>query len=279
MGGVDGTTRKVPALPHPPRPTASGLGAGLPYPSLDLPSTTIHHRMAGGGKDGEAMTAITAPDFRVVRTDVPRLRPEPGTTLSLMVLAADATYCAGVDLDTGVLVRAWSPAVPVQRPRAYDIVDVTLGAGADGDADAVPDPAQPEAIVLAGPPQPAGSMPARRAERLLRPLLHPADAPLLSSHGPTVPFWERRADHPSIALVEPLGPVRLHRDSSYLACRFPWLGVQRELPCLDRRVAGGMDSAGQRHLVTPRRTRLVVALTPPIDGHCHKVVEAVLPHP
>ncbi|MHB8504467.1 MAG: hypothetical protein ACYDEN_01910, partial [Acidimicrobiales bacterium] len=113
----------------------------------------------------------------------------------------------------------------------------------------------------------------------LRPLLHPADAPLLSSHGPTVPFWERRGDHPSIALVEPLGPVAVHREASYLACRFEWLGTTRELPCLDRRLAGAMDRSGQRRLVTERRTRLLVALTPPIDGHCHKVVEAVLPRP
>lgn len=225
------------------------------------------------------MTATTAPDFRLVRDDVPRLEPEPGTILSLMVLAAGTSHCAGVDLDTGVLVRAWwdAPAPGAAGPpmRPFDVAEVVVA----GDEDAVPDPSEPEALVLAGPPAPAGRVPGRRAERLLRPLLHPGHAPLLHSHGPTVPFWERRADHPSIALVEVPGGVHLHRERGYLGCRFVWRGTERELPCLDRRVAAAMDRDGRRHLVVDRRPRLLVALTPPIDGHCHKVVEAVLPRP
>ena len=92
-------------------------------------------------------------------------------------------------------------------------------------------------------------------------------------------FWERRADHPSIALVEPEGSISLWRDGAYLACRFAWLGHERELPCLDRGMAARMDRTAQRRLRAGKGTRLVVALTPPIEGRCHKVVEAVLPPP
>jgi hypothetical protein len=221
------------------------------------------------------VTATTAPDFRLLRTDVPRLSAEPGAALELLVLAADAGHCAGVDLESGVLVRAWSPERPARQLRPYDVVEVTIAA----DPEAVPDPTEPEALVLEGAPEPVGRIVGRRAEKLLRPLLHPKDAPLLSSHAPAIPFWERCADHPSIALVEPEGPIVLLRQPAYLACRFAWQGKVRDLPCLDRRLAAEMDRTDRRHLVAEKRSRLLVALTPPIDGHCHKVVEAVLRRP
>lgn len=218
---------------------------------------------------------ITAPDFRDLGKEVPRLAPEPGASLELLVLAADHEECAGVDLSSGALVRAWSDEPPDQPLRPYDVVNVTL----DRDPEIVPDPSEPEAIQLARAPERAGRITGRRAEKLLRPLLHPLGEPLLGSHAPAIRYWERRADHPSIGLVEPDGPVVLRRDPAYLACRFRWLGSVRELPCLDRRIAGEMDRAGQIGRTAERRTRLVVALTPPIDGHCHKVVQAVLPRP
>lgn len=221
------------------------------------------------------MTATTAPDFRVLRTDVPRLDAEPGIALTLLVLGADGVCCAGVDLDTGVLVRAWAPAPAERSLRPYDVIRVVVGP----DPEEMPDPAAPEALYLSEPPEPIGRLQGRRVERLLRPLLHPTNAPLLSSHGPAVPFWERRRDHPSIALVEPLGPVVLRRDETYLGCRFEWQGTMRELPCLDRRLAAAMDRSGRRRMTAGPRSRLLVALTPPIDGHCHKVVEGVLPRP
>lgn len=221
------------------------------------------------------MTATTAPDFRVLRTDVPRLDPAPGVTLTLLVLAADGVCCSGVDVDSGVLVRTWAPERPERRLRAYDVVEVTVAT----EPEEAPDPAAPEALLLAGPPEAVGRLRGRRVERLLRPLLHPGDAPLLSSHGPAIAFWERRADHPSIALAEPAGPIVVRRDAGFLGCRFEWQGKARELPCMDRRLAAVMDRDGRRIMEVERRSRLLVALTPPIDGHCHKVVEAVLPRP
>jgi hypothetical protein len=221
------------------------------------------------------MNATTAADFRVLRTDVPRLDPAPGVTLSLLVLSADGVCCSGVDLDSGVLVRTWAPERPERRLRPYDVVEATVAT----EPGELPDPDAPEALLLAAAPEAVGRLRGRRVERLLRPLLHPRDAALLSSHGPAVVFWERKADHPSIAVAEPVGQVVLRREADFLGCNFEWQGKLRELPCLDRRLAALMDRDGRRVMEAERRARLLVSLTPPIDGHCHKVVEAVLPRP
>jgi len=203
------------------------------------------------------------------------LEDAPGTTLQLLVIATDLEYCAGVDLASGALVRAWSPEPPAQTLHLYDTVRVTI----DGSTDGVPDPADPEALWLSGPPELTGRLSGRRVERLLRPLLHPQGQPLLGIHAPAVRFWERSSDHPSIGLVEPEGPIMLLRSGDYLACRFGWRGTLIELPCIDRRRAAVMDRTQQTRMAGQRGERLVVALHPPIDGHCHKVVEAVLPRP
>jgi hypothetical protein len=221
------------------------------------------------------VSTSTAPDFYPVVKDLPRVAIAPGATLELLVLAADGHHCAGVDLASGALVRAWSPSPAEEALAPYDVAAVTL----DVDADAVPDPAEPEALVLESPPTKLRRIKGRKAERLLRPLLHPKGQPLLGISAPAVPFWERRPDHPSIALVEPEGTVSLWRDGTYLGCRFGWLGHERELPCLDRRIATRMDRAGMTRMLAGRGDRVVVSLTPPIDGTCHKVVEAVLPRP
>lgn len=210
---------------------------------------------------------------RPVLTDQP-LAPIPaGDTMELMVLAAGGTHCAGVDLATGALVRAWSPERNPVRLRPYDVVEAVLA----GDFDAVPDPAQPEAIGLVSAPNPVGRITGRRCERLLRPLLHPNGRPLLGVSAPVIPFWERKADHPSIAIVEGEGDVSMVREAPYLSCRFQWQGHVRELPCLDRELAEHMDRNGHSHLRAGKGRRLVIAITAPLEGRCHKVVEAVLP--
>ncbi len=195
-----------------------------------------------------------------------------GATLQLLVVAASEQHCAGIDLDTGALVRTWSPTPPVSRIRPYDVVEVTC----DGEIDSVPDPAQPEGVGLAEPPVVVDRMSGRRPERLIRPLLHPHNQPLLGITATAIPFWQRSGDHPSIALVEPKGRVLMVRDGSYLGCRFEWQGHERELPCVDRAVAGHMDRHGRTRLTAGKGDRLVVALTAPIDGRCHKVVETLL---
>jgi len=206
---------------------------------------------------------------------VPRVAAAPGATLELLALSARDTHCAGVDLASGALVRTWAPGPSNLEVRCYDVVRVTL----DQDFDDVPDPHEPEALVLAAPPEPVRRLAGRRVERMLRRLLHPQGQPLLGESSSVVPFWERRPDRPSIAVVEPEGPISLWREGPYLACRFGWLGHERELPCVDAHLASLMDRSRRRHLVADRGDRLLVALTPPIDGRCHKVVETVLPRP
>lgn len=219
--------------------------------------------------------ATTAPDFQGPARALPRLEDAPGTTLELVVVAVRPGYCAGIDLASGALVRAWAPASPTESLYLYDTVRVTV----DGATDKVPDPAEPEALWLAGPPERTGRLARRRIERLVRPLLHPANEPLLGIHAPAVRFWERSRDHPSIAVVEPERPLQFLRDGDYLACRFGWGGRLLDVPCIDQRLAALMDRAGRTQMAGGRDDRLVIALHPPIDGHCHKVVEAVLPRP
>jgi hypothetical protein len=221
------------------------------------------------------VSTSTAPDFSPVVKDLPRVAVAPGTTLELLVLSADGNHCAGVDLASGALIRAWSAEPSAHRLRPYDVVGVTL----DDNFDSLPDPHEPEGVLLAAPPEPLRRVNGRRVQRMLRPLLHPRGQPLLGVSSSAVPFWERRPDHPSIAVVEPEGPVSLWRDGPYLACRFGWLGHERELPCLDRFMAAVMDRSGRKRMAVGKGDRLLVALTPPIDGRCHKVVEAVLPRP
>lgn len=218
------------------------------------------------------MSTSTAPEFYPVLKDLPRVTVAAGTTLQLMVVASDGYHCAGVDLASGALVRAWSTVAADPRPRPFDVVEVVL----DGDSDTVPDPAQPEALAVSGAPRVVDRIGGRRCERMLRPLLHPDGQALLGITATAIPFWERRGDHPSIAVVEPRGKVAFHRQGAYLACRFEWQGHQRELPCLDRAVAGHMDRHSRAVLTAGKGDRLVVALTAPIDGRCHKVVETLL---
>ena len=213
----------------------------------------------------------TISELRILK-ELPRMAVAAGATLRLLVVTASDLHCAGIDLDTGALVRAWSPAPPEVRIRPYDVVEVTC----DGELEAVPDPAQPEAIGLAAPPAVVDRLRGRRCERLIRPLLHPQNQALLGVSAAAIPFWQRSADHPSIALVEPNGRIVMVRDGSYLACRFEWQDHERELPCLDLALAHHMDRHERTRLTAGKGDRLVVALTAPIDGRCHKVVETLL---
>jgi hypothetical protein len=204
---------------------------------------------------------------------MPRLQDAPGTTLRLLVVSTGTRHCAGIDLESGALVRAWSPTAVDPRLRPYDLVSVML----DADVDLVPDPAEPEAVPLAGPPRLTGRLTGRAAHRLVRPLLHPAQAPLLGFHGATVPFWERTPDRPSVALAQPTGGLVVTAEGDGTWCHFPWARRPMVLACQDPRLQAALARRGRRLATMPPGTLLVVALSPPVDGHCYKVVEAVVP--
>jgi hypothetical protein len=204
---------------------------------------------------------------------MPRLLDAPGTALALLVVATGKAHIAGIDIASGALVRGWSPDRVDQRLRPYDVVEVTVA----DNPDVLPDPAEPDAIVIAGPPKLTGHMSGGAARRLIRPLLHPEKMPLLGFWGPTVPFWERRPDHPSIALAEPVEPVVVTAEAGPLWCHFSWGGRPQVLYCQDPRLAASLERRGRRHAQLRAGTRIVVALEPPVGGYCHKVVEAVVP--
>ena len=204
---------------------------------------------------------------------VPRLRDAPGTMLRLLVMSTGPRHCAGIELTSGALVRAWAPTPVDQRLRPYDVVSVMVV----DRSELVPDPAEPEGVAIAWPPKLAGRLTGRPARRLIRPLLHPDHEPLLGFLSPALPFWERRADHPSMALVEPRPPLVVSLEADILACHFSWQSRRQVLQCLDPRLAASFERSGRQWALLRPGTLFVVALGPPVAGHCHKVVEAAVP--
>ncbi len=199
----------------------------------------------------------------------------PGTELKLLLLTSDVDQCVGIDLESGALVRALSPRRLDPELRPYDVVAATL----DEAVTLLPDPSEPEAVPLVAPPDRVGRIVGRQAERYLRALVHPPGQPLLGIHGPALPFWQRTADQPSIAIVEPEGPAVVRRHDGWLSCAFEWRAMAMEMPCIDHRVAKALTASGRMRIATGKGDRLLVAWTPPIEGHCHKVVEALLLRP
>lgn len=215
---------------------------------------------------------LTTSPLRSSVRPMPRLRDTPGSRLRLVVFSTGQSHCVGIDLASGALVRAWSPVPVDARLRPYDLVDITVA----NDPDVVPDPSEPDAVATIAAPVHAGRITGRRALRLARPLLHPDKAPLLGFHGPAVPFWERRPDHPSVALARPKSPLVVAVEDGTMWCHFVWWGRPQVLECLDARLAAFMARARRGSVTLAAGTLLLVALEPPVQGHCHKVVEAVI---
>src|SRR5207253_1479010 len=111
--------------------------------------------------------------------------------------------CIGVDLASGAFVRAHHPGGGSPL-RPYDVATCRLGQSD------VPDWSRPELVTLAAPPRRAGRLRRRKAERYLRPLLHPPRPPLLGFGASAVPYWTLEGNQPSVTLIEParLGVVR-----------------------------------------------------------------------
>src|SRR5437660_2006259 len=208
---------------------------------------------------------------------VPQRVAVAGAELELLVLAADPVGCLGVDIASGAFVRAAHP--PVRE--CLHPYDVAAGRLADADD---PDWSRPELVSLAGPPMRTGRVSRRRAERYLRPLLHPSRPPLLGFGAGSIPYWMLEGDRPSVTLVEP-DRLCVVRDTSVFRCHFDWEGVYHDLPLQDRRLAAVLDRLGRRGygeanlraVAGFRPGRLLVALTPPHRGYCYKAVAALLP--
>lgn len=191
---------------------------------------------------------------------IARRSTAPGATLDLLVLAAGPGGCIGVDLGSGALARASYP-IPTLVPLVpFDLASARIVGGDDQ-----PDPVHPEQVELAELPRLTGHLARRKAERWLRPLLHPENEPILGFGGPAVPFWDLTGDRPSLSLVEPARPpVVVHRPGhARPRCRFAWRNLWHELPVV------GHGEPGDR--------RLLIVLSPPRQGLCYKVVAGLLP--
>ena len=199
----------------------------------------------------------------------------------LLVLATGTRGGAAVDLRTCALVRVHWLSPPTEALHPYDIVSADL----ERDDDVLP---FPQDSYLSTAPEKQGKMTGRRAEKLLRPLVHPDNRPLLGAPATQVAYWTLRSDQPSIALVAPsAGPV-IERDTRLkLRCRFRWRRLDHDLPLDDPSVDERLSHPTATHLAGGtldralgwRPHRLVVALTPPRDGQCTKVVAGLLPKP
>lgn len=196
--------------------------------------------------------------------------------MRMLVLAAESRGCVGVDIDCGALVYASHPA-GAEIPSPYDVISGEIAGASDP-----PDPARPEALDLASAPRRLGQLSVRRAERLLAPLNHPPRLPLLGLGANVVPYWTLAGEGPSLALVELRQNPRLRWTEAGLECHFVWQGAAHELPVVNRTLAAHVDVpwASRRdveRLLGYRPRRLLVMLTAPRDGYCHKAVGAILP--
>lgn len=203
---------------------------------------------------------------------------EAGARLDLLVLANESTGSIGVDLASGAFVRARHPMVAGRVLRPFSVASGELAPGDMFDA------AQPELAELTGPLRPSTRLNPRKAERWLRPLLHPSRPPLLGLTGNAIPYWTLEGDRPSVSLVEP-DEVGVARAPGGYVCRFVWQHTFHELFLRDRRLLAALDSrqvqrCGGRqlqHLLGHGADRLLIALTAPIQGYCYKAVMGVLP--
>jgi len=200
-------------------------------------------------------------DDVVVRTLVeqPRRTGEAGVELTLMVLSVSNLGLAAVDLASGAVVRTGRDRLDRVALRPYDVVGARLAA-----RDELPDPTQPEAVALAEAPRPLRRLTPRRAERWLRPILHPEWAHLLGFAGPAIPYWQLDGTRPSVAVVPARATIGID-DDGRLRCRLLWRTLVHDLPvAVDRSARLPIEA-----------THVVVALTSPIQGHCYKVVTGI----
>jgi hypothetical protein len=212
-------------------------------------------------------------------TLAPQRTSRPGATVDLAVLASGRRSTIGVDLASGAFVRAAEP------PRSTLFAPFTVVTGTTI-ATTIDRPEQPELLQFARPLEPMERLNGRRVERLIKPLLHPHNRPLLGFHGPSALWWDLEHSG-SVALVEPQrGPV-VATDDRGVRCHFAWSGHRYDLPLEDVRLLSRLDwlpngPCRPKDLVDAlgfAPNRLVIALGRPNRGYCPKVVAGLLPRP
>lgn len=179
-----------------------------------------------------------------------------GGEVDLLLLAGGQRWCAAIHLDTGALLSArWDDPVDGLAPLV-----VARALVSDDQSDV--DPARPEEVALDTPPRPVAKANRRRAERLLRDVLHPTVDHLLGFPGPAIPYWTLDGTRPATTVVAPASAPVITNG----VCRFRWRNLFHALPVLP-----------QALVTRPRHpNRLVVTLSAPREGYCYKVVAALL---
>ncbi len=202
----------------------------------------------------------------------------PHAELDLLVLTASRRTCVGVDLASGTLLRTHQPVAGEQLER----FDVVHGWVSESQQDR---PDQPESIDLAASLTVTGQMLPRRAERFLRPILHPNNQPILGAQGPSVPCWTLDGNRPSVAVVLPQSDISVTVSHKGVTAHFVWNQHWVEAPLEDPAVLARLDwlpdspLSGRKlaEAIGFRPGKLVMALSRPRHGHCYRVVAGLLP--
>ena len=213
-----------------------------------------------------------------------RLHVLGGEVLTMVVLASSLDDTVVVDLESGALVRLRGPWPVHYEPdlEAFDIVEVDVAEDPQRN-----DPAHPEAITVMSLPRKVGMLRGRQIKPMLAELAAPHDGSLFGFRGTSAPYWELRGDYPSVALITPSrGPQLLRRrddDSTWV--RFGWGSEDVWMPMDGRTGRRVLDAARRERLAGKelatalgfRPWYLLTTLSKPRDGHCYKMVSALLP--
>lgn len=234
---------------------------------------SARRRQLEAGEDGFAFAA-PSPSPMVLRV---------GSEVRLVVLAPGIEECAALDRASGAFVWIELLGAEPHQLQRFDVVAAQLTLD-----DEIPDPARPEAVRLGRPLETVGRFRGRGARRFLNSLVLPPGQPFLGFPGPSTRYWSITGTSPSLALIVPdRGPQLLRRRDGNLKARFLWGGVEHQLAVGDPQLVDAMLASGAARLSESqlesalgfRPEYLLIALTPPIDGHCYKTVAAALPKP
>ncbi len=258
-------------------------------------SSRRSNRAAAAGRGGASprgarrIRPVRVPAAR--RFEPGRLRADgAGSVLRCLVLVPGPDWVA-VDLESGALLRA--PAGSESLDRAGP-VENNGAAGAEPDSDDAslppwperslvavelrlgvdtepPDPARPEAIVVAGRPVALGEPRRRTTRRLLRHVVTKAsDRPLLGTLGPSISYGDLDGTRPSVVIVAPQARPRFGVGPTGPWCQFSLGGRRHTMPCTEH---AAPDASATGH----GTKLLVVALGAPRRGQVPKIVLGTLP--
>jgi hypothetical protein len=156
--------------------------------------------------------------------------------------------------------------VPQWPQRSLEAVELTLGVDTEP-----PDPARPEAVVIAGRAAPIGETRRRTTRKLLHHLVSKGnDRPLLGTLGPSISYADLDGTRPSVVIVAPQGRPRFGVGPAGPWCQFLLGGRRHTMPLAE---GAAPDASVGGH----GTKLLVVALGAPRRGQVPKVVLGALP--